>query len=73
MPGVALWIDDLRRVFGRDEIDDQIRKGLRGESVFYAKENGHVIGRPSPPGVQLSAPFIHPDDLKHNGRNRNEK
>lgn len=48
MPGVAAWIDELRRVFGRDEIDAQIRRGMRGEPTFYAYENGHAIGTPIP-------------------------
>jgi hypothetical protein len=44
MPGVAGWIDELREVFGKDMIDGQIRKGMKGEGTFWAAENGHVIG-----------------------------
>jgi hypothetical protein len=56
MPGIAAWLDELRTVFGRAEIDEQIRGGLRGECVFYAQENGHQLGKKGPPGVPLSPP-----------------
>ena len=44
MPVVAAFVDDLRAVFGKDEIDGQIRKGMKGEAAFFASENGHEIG-----------------------------
>ena len=59
MPEIAAWIDDLRRVFGRAEIDDQIRRGLRGECVFWASENGRELGVRGPAGVPLT------DELRH--------
>lgn len=46
MPEVASFIDSLREAFGKDEIDIQIRQGLKGEPVFFAKENGYVLGTP---------------------------
>lgn len=54
MPGITAWLDDLRRVFGEDEFNEQIRKGLRGECVFYVAENGHEMGKPGPRGVPVS-------------------
>ncbi len=44
MPSVTAFIDDLREAFGKDMIDGQIRKGMKGEPVFYASENGVEIG-----------------------------
>lgn len=44
MPVTAGWIDSLRAAFGKDMIDQQIRKGMKGEPVFFASENGHAIG-----------------------------
>lgn len=48
MPTVTAFIDDLRAAFGKDMIDGQIRRGLAGEPVFYAEENGHVVGTRPP-------------------------
>lgn len=56
MPEVAAWIDDLRTVFGREMIDEQLRRGMRGEVHFYASENGHVLGTPGPAGVPVTLP-----------------
>jgi hypothetical protein len=44
MPGVAAFVDDLVEAFGVAAIHGQIRKGLAGEPVFWASENGHEIG-----------------------------
>jgi len=44
MPVTAAWIDRMRLAFGADHIDGQIRKGMKGESVFWASENGHTVG-----------------------------
>lgn len=44
MPVTAEWIDSLVAVFGKDSIHGQIRKGLNGESTFWASENGFEIG-----------------------------
>lgn len=49
MPGVAAFVDALRDAFGREHIDECIRRGMReGEGpdwYFSAWENGHTIGR----------------------------
>lgn len=44
MPSVTAFIDSMREAFGKEMIDGQIRKGLKGEPVFHAAENGHAIG-----------------------------
>ena len=54
MPGTAAWIDEFRAVFGKEYIDDIIRRGMHGEPVFSATENGHTIGTPVPQGVAIS-------------------
>jgi len=51
MPRVAAWIDLLRQAFGESEINEQLRRGVRGEPVFFATEGGHQIGTPLPPAV----------------------
>lgn len=43
MPTVAGWLDDLRAVFGQDEVDGWIRVGI-AQGTFYAEENGNVVG-----------------------------
>ena len=43
MPQCAAWLDDLRSVFGKEEVDGWVRVGLR-QGTFYAEENGHVVG-----------------------------
>lgn len=52
MPGITAWVDELRAAFGRETIDKQIRRGMRGDPVFYAEENGHRIGTPTPVSKQ---------------------
>ncbi len=52
MPITTAWIDDLRKTFGRAYIDAIVRQGLRGEPVFFASENGHVIGTAAPVGIR---------------------
>jgi len=44
MPEIAALIDALRATFGKEVIDGQIRKGMKGEPVFWATENGYEIG-----------------------------
>lgn len=47
MPTTAAFVDELRRVFGADQIDPSIRAGMRGmPGKFHAVENGHEIGTP---------------------------
>lgn len=45
MPTVTAFIDELRAVFGADQVDPSIRAGLRGEANrFWAREAGHELG-----------------------------
>lgn len=50
MPECAAFIDSLREAFGREEIDNVIRRGLHRDCPphlrFFATENGHVLGQP---------------------------
>ena len=46
MPTVASWIDELRKAFGTDEINQQIRRGMNGQPTFFAEEGCHRIGTP---------------------------
>lgn len=49
MPQVAAWIDELREVFGADQVDPSIRRGIAGQPhQFFASEAGHSIGTGSP-------------------------
>ncbi len=48
MPTTAAWVDELRRVFGADQVDPSIRAGMGGvPGKFHAIENGHEIGTPT--------------------------
>ena len=50
MPETAWLIDELRRVFGRDEVDGMLRRAMAGEpDCFFAEENGHRFGTPFRP------------------------
>ena len=53
MPITSAWIDDMRSAFGKEYIDGIIRRGMRGEAVFSASENGHSIGTPVARGVRI--------------------
>jgi hypothetical protein len=44
MPHTAAWVDSVREAFGADMVNGQIKKAMRGEPTFYARENGHEIG-----------------------------
>lgn len=46
MPVVADWIDKMRDAFGKEHIDAQIRAGIKGKPVFFARENGSTVGTP---------------------------
>ena len=52
MPKCAAFVDELREVFGVDEINQVIRDGLMancpGEKRFFASENGYVLGKRAP-------------------------
>jgi hypothetical protein len=53
MPVTAALIDEFRTVFGKDNIDDVLRRARKGEPVFFASENGHTFGTPSPPRTRV--------------------
>jgi hypothetical protein len=58
MPKVTAWLDDLREAFGRDTIDELIRKATtEGAPTFYASENGYQVGvrLPVDGGTEISA------------------
>lgn len=44
MPTVAGWIDELREVFGADQINPSIKAGMEGQPTFWARENGVEVG-----------------------------
>lgn len=47
MPNTAAFVDELRRVFGADQVDPSIRAGMRGvPGKFHAVEGEHEIGTP---------------------------
>jgi hypothetical protein len=50
MPLVTAWIDDLRAVFGTEDINGIIKAGVEGLPGFHASENGHTVGTPLPAG-----------------------
>jgi hypothetical protein len=58
MPQTAAFIDQLRDVFGADQVDPSIRAGLRGEpNRFYALEAGLELGTPcTAPADRLCRP-----------------
>lgn len=53
MPIVAAWIDEMREAFGKEHIDEVIKAGMKGKSVFFASEGGHTVGTPAPPGWRV--------------------
>ena len=58
MPQCAAWVDAQREAFGEDEIDNVIRRGLRGdckpeERVFFS-EAGVTLGQPWAPASSVS-------------------
>lgn len=53
MPLVTAWIDGMREAFGAEHIDGVIKRGMRGEPVFFASENGHTVGTPVPLGWRV--------------------
>lgn len=46
MPECAAWIDELRRVFGTQDVNGWINRGIR-DGTFCAAEGGHEIGQPA--------------------------
>lgn len=50
MPETAEFIDFLREAFGRECIDDILRRAMHGEpNTFFAEENGLTFGTPRTP------------------------
>lgn len=50
MPETAAWVDQRRAAWGKQFVNDCIRRALGGEAgLFYALEGGHVLGTPFPP------------------------
>lgn len=44
MPSTAAFIDEMRAVFGAEDINASIRAGLDGQPTFWASEGGAEIG-----------------------------
>lgn len=44
MPETAAFLDEMRKVFGKESIDVQVRKALKGQPTFWARENSHMLG-----------------------------
>jgi len=60
MPWCARVIDGLREVFGRPDINEVIRRGLRPDCEpverVYFRENGEALGAPfEPPEAKVVA------------------
>jgi len=58
MPWCASVIDSLREVFGRLDINQVIRRGMRADCKpverVYLRENGEALGRPfDPPASKI--------------------
>ena len=68
MPECAAWIDELRRVFGAENVTAWIARGMRDGS-FYAAENGHAIGRPADTS-RCVVPVLGPEVVPTKGRGK---
>lgn len=53
MPVTAAWIDQMREVFGVNEVHRAVLRGMRGGVGFHATENGYEMGTPMPRGVRI--------------------
>lgn len=53
MPVTAALIASFREAFGVGNINDVVRRGIAGEPVFYASENGHTVGTLGRPYVRI--------------------
>jgi hypothetical protein len=58
MPRVSAFIDELREVFGRGEMNAVIREGLKADCEvhdrFFASEGGEQLGQRWVPVVEVS-------------------
>lgn len=56
MPQCAAWIDALRVEFGAAAFDETMKRGMRGEPGFWAKEGDVEIGtRMAEPQAAITA------------------
>jgi hypothetical protein len=47
MQKTAEWVEEKRKEHGLEHVNSCIRRALKGEpGLFYAMENGHVLGTP---------------------------
>ncbi len=60
MPLCAAFIDDFRNAFGAEDINLQQARGMRGEPVFWASENGIEIGTRIPEGIAITPEITPP-------------
>jgi len=44
MPIVTEFIDECRKAFGTEMVNQQIKLGMQGAETFYARENGYEVG-----------------------------
>lgn len=58
MPQTAEWIDALRGAFGREMVDAQIKKSMKGEATFYSKEGEQEFGTKGIERGVLVSPYI---------------
>ncbi len=56
MPVINIWLEIQRQKHGRDRINNLVRRGMNGEPVFYAQEDGHRVGT-DPRSVQWTIGF----------------
>lgn len=65
MPKTAEWVDKRRAEWGRDHVNDCVRRAMGGEpGYFYAMEAGHVLGTPWPAGAAVEGLPIPPERAK---------
>ncbi len=50
MPQVARWLDQKREQWGKQYVDDLVVRAVNAKEpgLFYAMENGYVLGTPFP-------------------------
>ncbi|MCB4349361.1 hypothetical protein LA345_36740 (plasmid) [Burkholderia vietnamiensis] len=53
MPQIAAFVESLADAFGREYIEDLVRRGQQGEPTFFASENGIEVGTRSPNPVTV--------------------
>lgn len=62
MPEVAKFIDELRELYGKEEIDAVIKQGLKPDCEprlrFWASEGGHVLGQQFIPASEVSGEHL---------------